>query len=52
MQLNVDVNVVDIGEDFEENMFGVGASIEESSRALVTRELSMLRRFHVYHLHV
>jgi hypothetical protein len=23
--------VVDVGEDFKENMFGVGASIEESS---------------------
>ncbi len=30
------IDVMD--EEFEENMFGVGASIEESSRALVTRE--------------
>jgi len=30
------IDVMD--EEFEENMFGVGASIEESSRALVTRD--------------
>jgi hypothetical protein len=27
-----------VGEEFEENMFDVGASIEESSRALVTKK--------------
>jgi hypothetical protein len=48
----VDANVVDVGEDFEENMFGVEASIEESSCALVTTKLAMLWRFHVCHLHV
>jgi len=30
------IDVVD--EEFEENMFGVGASIKEVSRALVTKE--------------
>jgi len=33
-----------VGEEFEENMFGVGASIEESSCALVTIELSLFKR--------
>jgi hypothetical protein len=45
-------NAIDVGEDFKENMFGVGASIEKSSHVLVMRELSMLRRFHVCHLQV
>jgi hypothetical protein len=33
-----------VGEEFEENMFGVGSSIEESSHALVTRELFMFKK--------
>ncbi len=37
--------IVDVvGEKFDENMFGVGASIDESSCALVTRELFMFKR--------
>jgi hypothetical protein len=39
------INVV--GEEFEENMFDVGASIEESSRALVTIKLSLFKRLFV-----
>ncbi len=40
------VVVVDVvGEEFEENMFGVGASIEESSHALVTESYFCLRGF-------
>ncbi len=31
-------------EEEETNMFGVGASMEESSMALVTRELSLFQR--------
>jgi len=49
---NVNANVVDVGEDFEENMFGVGVSIEEFSCVLVTREPSLLRKLPVFHLHV
>jgi hypothetical protein len=49
---NVNANVVDVGEDFEENMFGVGVSIEEFSCVLVTREPSLLRKLPVCHLHV
>jgi hypothetical protein len=40
--------IVDVeGEEFEENMFSVEASIEESSRALVIGELSLFRRLSV-----
>jgi len=40
--------IVDVvGEEFEKNMFGVGASIEESSHALVIGKLSMFKRLHV-----
>jgi len=31
----------------EENMFGVGASIEESFQALITRELSLFRKLSI-----
>jgi hypothetical protein len=31
----------------EENLFGVGVSIEESSRALITQELSLFGRFSI-----
>ncbi len=45
--------VVDVvGEEFEENMFDVGASIEESSRALVIENYRCLRGFLFIHLHV
>jgi len=33
--------------ELEENMFGVGASIEKSSCALITRELSLFRRLSI-----
>jgi hypothetical protein len=36
-----------VGEEFEGNMFGVGASIEESSGALVIGELSLFKRLFV-----
>jgi hypothetical protein len=36
-----------VGPQFEENMFGVGVSIEESSQALVTRELYLFRRLSI-----
>jgi hypothetical protein len=36
-----------VGEEFEENMFGVEASIEESSRALVIGKLFLFRRLYV-----
>jgi hypothetical protein len=39
------VNVV--GEEFEKIMFGVGASFEESSRALVIGKLYVFKRLHV-----
>ncbi len=42
------VTIEAMGEEFEKNMFGVWASIEESSCALVTRELSMFKRFPVF----
>jgi hypothetical protein len=41
----VDVVTIDVvGEEFEKNMFGVGASIEESSCALIIKKLSMFKR--------
>jgi hypothetical protein len=36
-----------IRPELEKNMFGVGASIEESSRALVTGELSLSKRLSI-----
>jgi hypothetical protein len=33
--------------NLEENMFGAGASIEESSSSLVTKELSLFRRLSI-----
>jgi len=41
----VEVDVVRL--DLEENMFGVGALIEEFSRTLVTRELSLFTRLSI-----
>jgi hypothetical protein len=41
-----------VGPDLKENMFGVGASIEESFRTLVTKELSLFKRLLFPHLHV
>ncbi len=38
--------IVDVlSEDLEENMFGMGASIEEFSFVFVARELSLLKRY-------
>jgi hypothetical protein len=42
----VDGSYVGVVEE-KDNIFGVGASIEESSCALVVGELSLLRRFSV-----
>ncbi len=36
-----------IGPKLEENLFGVGASIEESSRTLVIGELSLYKRLSI-----
>jgi hypothetical protein len=33
--------------ELEKNMFGMGASIEESSWALITEELSLFRRLSI-----
>jgi hypothetical protein len=41
-----------VGEEFEENMFGVGALIEESSHPLVIESYHYLRGFLFFHLHV
>jgi hypothetical protein len=43
--INAPVDVV--GEEFEKIMFGVGASFEESSHALVIGKLSVFKRLHV-----
>jgi hypothetical protein len=38
--------------DLKENMFGVGASIEEISGTLVRKKLFLFKRFSIPHLHV
>jgi hypothetical protein len=42
----------DEGLELEENMFGMGALIKESFRALIIRELSLLGGYLFPHLHV
>jgi hypothetical protein len=41
-----------VGLNLEENMFGVGASIEKSSLAQVNGKLSLFKSFTLPHLHV
>ncbi len=42
------VVVIDvIGPDRQENMFGAGASIEESFQTLLTKELSLFKRLFI-----
>jgi hypothetical protein len=42
------ISAIDVARlELEENMFGVGASIEKSSRTLITRELSLFRRLSI-----
>jgi hypothetical protein len=56
-QLNLSIVVVvtttnDEKLELEENMFGMEASIEEYSQALITTELSLFKKFYILHLHV
>jgi hypothetical protein len=48
---NTHITTIEVfGEDLEENMFGVGTTIEESLHALVIGELFLLKE--ASHLHV
>jgi hypothetical protein len=42
------ISAIDVARpELEENMFGVGASIEKSSHTLIIRELSLFRRLSI-----